>query len=158
MAAIGTQFHPYYTGRDQMNQSTNTNSSFLDPITTGISNGYEATKNMFSSPSYLDKLAKSSGLSLDELGKIKGTPKYTEFQTQLQNEGDLANGTPGLMDNIGTGLSAFNTGYGLYDNIFGQAHDYRDAQIGALKDKRAAFNQEVQAKADFRANTASAFA
>jgi len=93
-----------------------------------------------------------------DMSKLRGTPEYTEVQQQMANDQKISNNTPGMLDNISTGLSAANTAFGIYDNIWGQAGEYRNAQIGALKDRQRVFNQEAQAKQKFRADTASAFA
>ncbi len=73
-------------------------------------------------------------------------------------EQQVANTTPTAMDTIGTGLTAANTAFGIYDQIWGQAGEYKDAQIQALKQNIGVTEQEATAKSDFRSNVASAFA
>jgi hypothetical protein len=82
-----------------------------------------------------------------------------EYNTMLKSaelENTLGNAQPGMLENIGTGLSAFSTAYGLYDNLFGTSHDYAKEKLGALRDQRSAFNQSVQDRKDFRDTTSSA--
>jgi hypothetical protein len=92
----------------------------------------------------------------DELDafKLADPVKYNEQLKALDLEGKLSNAQgPTGLETLGTGLSAFSTAYGLYDNMFGTANKYAKEQLGGLRDQRSAFDEARQQRRDFRNTT-----
>jgi hypothetical protein len=90
---------------------------------------------------------------LDKL-KLEDPVKYNQALQSLELENKLSsNQGPTGLDTLGTGLSAFSTAYGLYDNIFGTAGKYAKEQLKGLKDQRSAFNESRDQRNEFRTTT-----
>ena len=101
----------------------------------------------------------------DAVQQLLSSPKYMgaskiEQNQMMQNQmmqGAIANQGPSMMDNLSTGAGAVNSLFGAYDQLWGGAADYRDEQLGALKDQRSAFNDANKANTDLRAHYVSQF-
>jgi len=103
----------------------------------------------------------AGGMSYDGFGQSSAIDEAMLKNLGMQDQAlqsQIDNAGIGVLDGIGAGVSAFSTGMGLYDQMWGKGSELRDEELKGRKLNNQIALEEKQHRTGFRNDVKSAFA